>query len=564
MLMSRLLGNRYKEWPADAVSKSHGLLLRGGYIRQVATGIYSYLPLAQRVSNKIIKIIKEEMEKINFEEVLMPVVMPKELWEESGRYGSIDDELVRFKDRTDHDMLLAMTHEEAVVQLARTEATTYTKYPIAVYQVQTKFRDEPRPRGGLIRVREFLMKDAYSFHTTQEDLDECYEKCFSAYINVFERVGLKNFVVVESDSGMMGGSKAHEFMLLCQIGENSIAICPQCDYKANVEVAKGILRDGGKSETPRTSEGQEVFTPSIKTIDALQNALKIPKDKFIKACAFDVQNHPKPVIIFIRGDFEVNETKLRTLLKGKCSPRTISDSDGLCWGFIGPVGLDSQKYDIYYDESLRGATDMVCGANKQDYHIKGVDIGALDVGEFVDVYKVTSEMFCPVCKNAKLEIKNGIEIGNIFELGEKYTKSMNMLYVDKDGREKHPVMGCYGIGITRLLAAIVEESNDENGPIWPVSVAPFEVSIVAVGEKTYGLAKKLYDELSENFDVLLDDRDLSAGVKFADADLIGAPVRVVLGSRGIESGEFEVSTRDKKSVFKVKYDEIKVQVAKLL
>ncbi|GHV30084.1 proline--tRNA ligase [Clostridia bacterium] len=461
-------------------------------------------------------------------------------------------------------MLLAMTHEEAAVQLTRTEATTYTKYPLAIYQVQTKFRDEPRPRGGLIRVREFLMKDAYSFHTTQEDLDEYYEKCFAAYVNIFKRVGLKNFVAVEADSGMMGGNKAHEFMLLCPIGENSIAICPQCGYKANVEVAKGILKHKEETKTLQTPESEEIFTPGIKTIEDLQNALKMPKEKIIKACVFSVEGHPKPVIVFIRGDFEVNETKLRTFLKGDCSSQTASDLDGLCWGFIGPVGLDSERYDIYYDESLEGATDMVCGANKKDYHIKGVDIEALKIGRFYDLYKATSAMFCPACQKAELEIKNGIEIGNIFELGEKYTKTMNMLYVDKDGKEKHPIMGCYGIGIGRLLASIVEESNDENGPIWPASVAPFEVHIVAIGEKTNDLAKTLYGELSKDFDVLLDDRDLSAGVKFADADLIGAPVRVVIGARGIESGEFEVSTRDKKSVLKVKYDEIKEQVEKLL
>ena len=296
MKLSKLLSNTHKEWPADTVSKSHGFLIKGGYIRQVTSGIYSYLPLAQMISLKIIKIIREEMNNIDCMEVLLPVVMPKELWEESGRYDSISDELLRFEDRTGHGMVLGMTHEEAVVHLARTEATTYTKYPFAVFQIQTKFRDEARSRGGLIRTREFLMKDAYSFHTTQESLDEYYQKCYDAYFRIFRRVGLKNFIAVESDTGMMGGMGAHEFMLLCDIGEDSLAICSNCGYSANVEVAKGIIE---KNDTVAAEVIEEVDTPGVKTIEQLQEVLNLPKERLIKACVFDVIGSNKPLIVFI-------------------------------------------------------------------------------------------------------------------------------------------------------------------------------------------------------------------------------------------------------------------------
>lgn len=563
MLMSQLLGNRYKEWPADAIAKSHGLLLRGGYIRQVASGIYSQLPLAQRISNKIIKIIKEEMEQIGFEEVLMPIVMPKELWEESGRYYSVQNELVRFKDRTEHDMVLGMTHEEAVVQLTRTEAITYTKYPFAVYQVQTKFRDEARPRSGLIRVREFLMKDAYSFHTTKESLDEYYKLCFNAYMNIFKRVGLKNFIAVKSDIGMMGGDEAHEFILLCEIGEDSIAICQKCGYKANVEVADGLC------ELPktRTQPREEIYTPSLKTINELQNALQISPQRIIKACIFRTKITSKLTIVFIRGDLEVNESKLKALLREEALPQTASAEINLCWGYIGPVNLNQDQYNIYYDESLRGATGMICGANKEEYHIKGLNITDLKITEFVNLYKATAEMLCPICKTNHLEIKRGIEIGNIFKLGDKYTKAMNMIYTDKTGKEKNPIMGCYGIGVGRLLAAIVEENYDENGPIWPASVAPFEVHIIAIkaqDEAVNTLARQLYEELKAKVSVILDNRHLSAGVQFAEADLVGAPIRIVISPNAIESGEFEISTRCQTHTLKVCSSKIRETVEKLL
>ncbi|MDR1354543.1 MAG: proline--tRNA ligase [Oscillospiraceae bacterium] len=564
MLMSRLLGSRYKEWPAIATSKSHGLLLRGGYIRQVAAGIYSLLPLAQKVSGKIIDIVKQEMNRIDFDEVLMPVIMPRELWDESGRYESVGDELVRFKDRAGHEMLLGMTHEEAVVHLVRGEATTYAKYPVAVYQVQTKVRDEPRARGGLIRVREFLMKDAYSFHTNQEDLDLWYQKCFDAYEKIFKRVGLKGFVAVESDTGMMGGSGAHEFMLLCEIGEDSIALCGGCGYKANVEVANGIF-EPSTQEAP--SKQEEIATPGIKTIEDLQVTFGMPAERVIKACVFDVVGREKPVIVFIRGDMEVNEVKLKSVLQSACFPRTAAESDSLCYGYIGPIGLSAGSYDLLFDESLQGCENMVCGANKVGYHLKGVNLSDLVIDKFWNLYKVASHLRCPVCKKTHLEVKNGIEIGNIFKLGDKYTRSMDMTYVGSDGEAKYPIMGCYGIGIGRLMASVIEEHHDDNGPIWPVSIAPFAVQIIAIDFRDPNvrrLALELYDSLRERVDVLLDDRDLSAGVQFCEADLVAAPVRVVISPKGIASGDFEVATRDKQTVCRVEFGAICSTVLQLL
>ncbi len=551
MKLSRLLSNTHKEWPADTVSKSHGFLVKGGYIRQVTSGIYSYLPLAQMISLKIIKIIREEMNNIDCTEVLLPVVMPRELWEESGRYDSISDELLRFEDRTGHGMVLGMTHEEAVVHLARTEATTYTKYPFAVFQIQTKFRDEVRSRGGLIRTREFLMKDAYSFHTTQESLDEYYQKCYDAYFRIFKRVGLKNFIAVESDTGMMGGMGAHEFMLLCDIGEDSLAICPNCGYSANVEVAKGIIE---KNDTVAADLIEEVDTPGVKTIEQLQEILSLPKERLIKACVFDVAGSNKPLIVFIRGDLEVNEAKLKKMVNAEIKPRAAQENDGICYGFVGPMGLELNKFDVIYDISLKNENNLVCGANKLNKHLVGVNVKDLNVKEFKDIYKANADMLCPICKEGHLNISHGIEIGNIFKLGDKYTKAMHMTYTAANGKEETPIMGCYGIGVGRLMASVLEEHNDDYGPIWPISIAPFCIHIVAIkyhDEKVNEYANKLYKELSLKYDVVLDDRDLSAGVQFADADLIGASVRLIISAKSIANNEIEIVTRDKSVCKKV-------------
>jgi prolyl-tRNA synthetase len=555
MLLSKLLGDRFKEKPAEASLASHIFLLRGGYIRQVSNGIYSMLPPAKRIADKIEKIIREEMDRIDGQEVLFPVALPAELWKESGRYDSVGNELVRFRDRTGHDMLLGMTHEEAAVHLARSEARSWTKYPFMIYQIQTKFRDEPRSRGGLIRVREFTMKDAYSFHTTQEDLEQYYSRALEAYHRIFERVGLPQVVSVASDSGMMGGKVSHEFMLLTEAGEDTIVICENCGYKANAEAAVSHIGHEPAAEQPL----EEVFTPGITDIDSLAGFFGTTPDKLLKAAVFSVNNSSKPLVVFIRGDLQVNEAKLRNIIGTDVLPLTDHENAGICFGFIGPLGLDKSKLDILFDRSLENETCLIGGANKPDHHIRGISISRdIKPEKFVDTARVNDGDTCVKC-GGRLTLSRSIEVGNIFQLGDRYAKSMNMTYTDADGKQKHPVMGCYGIGVGRLLASIIEASHDDYGPIWPAAVAPWQIHICVLNstnEEVRQTGFRLYEELSRRYEVLLDDRNAAAGVMFADADLLGIPVRVIISARNLEKGEAEITTRDKKIKRSVKLDEI--------
>ncbi|MGN1451557.1 MAG: proline--tRNA ligase [Eubacteriales bacterium] len=548
MLLSQLIGERYREKPVEASMASHIFMLRGGYMRQVASGIYSLLPPAKRITAKLEAIIREEMDAIGGQEVLFPVVMPAELWRESGRYESVGSELLRLKDRTGHDMLLGMTHEEASVHLARSEATSYTRFPFMIYQIQTKFRDEPRSRGGLIRVREFTMKDAYSFHTSQDDLARYYDICHKSYERIFARVGLPGIVSVKSDTGMMGGKVAHEFMLLSDSGEDSLVICPHCGFSANVEASPVKCLHGNRPSRPV----EKVSTPHTKTIDDLCALLKITPDRTAKACVFAVEGRRKPIIVFIRGDFEVNEAKLRQRVGADVFPLTDYSESDICFGFIGPVGLVSDA-DVYFDATLEGETDMVCGANETDFHLCGVDFTAEGLGnafpaEFFDLAKARSGDACPVCGRSA-EIKRGIEMGNIFQLGTKYSASMGYTYTDAEGKAQTPIMGCYGIGVGRLLAGICEEHHDDYGPIWPISVAPWQIHICAIGggkdPKITEAAEKLYTELSRKYEVIYDDRGAAAGVSFADADLLGVPLRIVIGRGLSKDGTVEIAARDK-------------------
>lgn len=545
MLMSKLLGERYKEAPADAISASHIFLIRGGYVRQVSNGIFSMLMPAKRVAKKIENIIREEMDRIDGQEVLFPVVLPAELWEESGRYESVGSELLRLKDRAGHPMLLGMTHEEAAVHLARTEALTYAKYPFMIYQIQTKFRDEPRARGGLIRVREFTMKDAYSFHTSQESLEEYYEECLKAYRAIFERAGLPEVVSVGSDTGMMGGKVAHEFMLLADIGEDTIVVCDSCDYKANMEIATSKITH----EVCIEEELLKVYTPNIKDIASLAKFFEVPESKILKSIVFEVDNSGTPLIVFIRGDLEVNEAKVKTLIKSNIQPFTKYENSSLSFGFIGPYNMKEQGVQIIFDKSLIGENNLICGANETDYHLKGFSINR-DFGkaEFHDVSKVNEHDGCPECKG-NLMLKRGVEVGNIFQLGTKYTKAMNMTFIDKDGKGKNPIMGCYGIGVGRLLACIIEANHDENGPIWPMSVAPWQIHISVIKSKKEdmdSIGMDIYNKLNGRYEVIMDDRNIAAGVQFADADLLGVPVRIIVSERNIKNNQLEVVTRDKK------------------
>lgn len=547
MLLSKLVCDRVKETPADVKILSHALLVRAGYIKPVANGIYSLTSPAQLMSVNIENIIRDEMNKLDGQEVKFPVVMPKEMWEASGRYYSIGSEMVRFKDRGGKDMLLGMTHEEAAVHLVKNTVSSYTQLPFMIYQIQTKFRDEPRCRGGLIRVREFTMKDAYSFHMTQEDLEDYYYKCLEAYNNIFRRIGLKKFIAVKADSGMMGGNVSHEFMLLTEVGEDTLVLCDECGYRSNMEVATSV-RDAvnfGERE-----EMKEVFTGDAKEIEAVSEFLGVPAEKTMKAVVFAVKGEDTTVVVFIRGDLEVNEAKLKKVIRKNVVPwdKETSSEIGIVSGNIGPVGLNLKNGTVVFDKSLEGAYNLVAGANKEGYHFTGVD-AARDAGatEFYDVAKVRAGERCPVC-GKPLHLENGIEIGNIFQLGTKYTETMGMTVLNEKGEAVTPIMGCYGIGVGRAIASVAQESNDEKGLILPISIAPYKVHITALrydDEKVKAAADKLYFDLRQKgISVLLDDRTgVSNGVKFADADLMGMPLRVVVSPRSVANGETEVVIR---------------------
>lgn len=548
MKLDKLIGDRFKERPSDCQIDSHALMVRGGYIKYVANGIYSNFPPLKRVTRKIEQIIREEMDAIDGQEVLFPVVMPASLWQETGRYESIGAELLRFTDRNRQPMVLGMTHEEAAVQLVREYANTYTKYPFMIYQIQTKFRDEARPRGGLIRVREFTMKDAYSFHTSQEDLEQYYQRAHKAYERIYKRCGAPNVISVKSDSGMMGGSVSHEFMMLTPIGEDSIAICKKCGYTANVEAAPSIIKNTrDEVSQPLT----EVNTPDCHTIEEVCGFLKAPTEKSLKAVVYQKIPDDSFVVVFLRGDLDVNETKLTNYLGCDIRPAVIDENCGLQAGFIGPVNLTiNGEHTVLFDESLKNTINLVCGANKVDYHFTGLDLERDCPNiEYHDFAKIIDGGICPECGERMISISRGIEVGNIFQLGTKYTKSMGMTYLDKDGKEQTPIMGCYGIGVGRLAASVCEASHDEYGPIWPMAIAPWQVHLCAVradDEKVKAAADKLYDDLqAAGVEVIYDDRNVRAGVMFSDADLLGVPLRIIVSPRNLEEGVFELKSRDK-------------------
>ena len=548
MKLEKLVGERFKERPADCVIDSHAIMVKGGYIKYMANGIYSsYLPL-RRIVRKIEQILREEMDKIDGQEVQFPVVMPASLWDESGRYDSIGDELLRFTDRNNAKMVLGMTHEEAAVHLVREYAQSYTKYPFMIYQIQTKFRDEARPRAGLIRVREFTMKDAYSFHTSQEDLEQYYEKCHAAYERIFERVGVPEVVSVKSDSGMMGGNISHEFMLLTPVGEDSIVLCDSCDYRANMEAAENI------SDIARDAESaalEKVYTPNVHTIEDVCNFFVDETKNSCKAVVYQQNVDDKYVVLFIRGDLEVNETKLVNFLGEQVHAAVITEECGLNAGYIGPVNLKvNGDAVVLYDKSLEGRNNLSCGANEAEHHYKGLDMER-DVpnAEYHDFAKIQEGGICPKCGKKTVKISRGIEVGNIFQLGTKYTKSMNMTYVDANGESKTPIMGCYGIGVGRLAASVCEAHHDEYGPIWPKAIAPWQVHLCAVrvdDEEVRAYADKLYEDLQNaGIEVIYDDRSVRAGVMFADADLLGIPLRIIVSPKNMKQGVVEVASRDK-------------------
>ena len=559
MRQSKLISKKHKEKPSEAQLISHIYLLRGGYMRPVSNGIYSLLPPAVRIQSKIENIIREEMNKIDGQDVKMPVVLPRELWDESGRWSSVENELLRFKDRTSHDMLLAMTHEEAVTALARTEVTSYKDYPFMLYQIQTKFRDEARSRGGLIRVREFTMKDAYSFHITESDLDEYYEKCAKAYHTIYRRCGIPEVVSIQSDSGMMGGKIAHEYQLLTPGGEDRVIVCDACHSYANDEVA--VADYPAKQEDLLPLE--EVATPNVKTIEDLEKFLDVPAEKMAKI-VFYTSEKGETFAVMIRGDIEVNECKLAKVVK--CLFNFATDDEILKVGGIPGFATGMNlTCPVYIDKSVVAGYNMLCGANKKGYHFKNFNISRdLKNGIEVDIATVKDGDTCPKC-GAKLRMSRGIEVGNIFKLGKKYTESMGMTYTDEKGQEQTPIMGCYGIGVGRTLAAVIEEHHDDYGPIWPLSIAPWQVQLNAMSilsnPEIKETAEKIYAELEDaGIEVLYDDRGLSAGIQFAEADLMGIPLRLIVAPRAFAEGKVEYKIRGTKESGLIPLTEVKTFV----
>lgn len=547
MKLKNLVSQRFKERPADCLIDSHALMLRGGFMKYVGNGIYSELPALRRVTSKIEAIIREEMDAIDGQEVLLPVVMPAELWQESGRYDSIANELVRFQDRNKSKLVLGMTHEEAAVQLVREYGQSYQQYPFMIYQIQRKFRDEARPRAGMIRVREFTMKDAYSFHTSQEDLDQYYQKCYEVYQRIFRRVGIPEVVAVASDAGMMGGSLSHEFMLLNEVGEDSIVLCSECDYKANMEAAANVVE---KVSSGAVSALEYIATPDCKTIEEVCDYFKMDVSAACKAVVYQKNSDDTYVVAFVRGDYSVNETKLRNLVGEELHAAEITADAPLVAGYIGPYGL-SKQVAYYCDLSLKGMGSLVAGANREGFHLRGLNLEReLGQVDYADIAKVKPGGICPCCKKPALTIQRGIEVGNIFQLGTKYSESMHMQFAAQDGTMHYPVMGCYGIGIGRLAASVCEAHHDEYGPVFPITIAPWEVHICCIrpdDEETKIVADRLYEELTKHkVEVLYDDREgVRGGQMFADADLIGVPIRVIVSPRTVKEDKIEVTTRDK-------------------
>lgn len=543
MKISKLIGKRYKERPSEASLESHSILLRGGYIRQVANGIYSLLPPGLRVIRKIEKIIREEMDAIGGQEILMPIVLPKELWDESGRYSTVGPELLRFSDRTGRQMLLAMTHEEAVVHLAHDEIDSYKDFPFMLYQIQTKFRDEPRSRGGLIRVREFTMKDAYSFHTDQTDLEIYYESMEAAYERIFSRVGIPEVTEVLSDTGMMGGKAAHEFMLLTEAGEDTIVKCNRCDYIANLDVATGQ-----RSYHVEEKKGLEkVKTPGRKTIEEVSQFLDVSSKQAAKAVFYETDSDGHPVLALIRGDLEVNETKLAKFIR--VDPIEASEDTIIRIGAIPGYasGMNLEGCRIIADVSIEASSNLVSGANEKDHHYLNFNLERdLPEAEVFDIAKVKESDRCLKC-TGNLIFTRGIEVGNIFHLGTKYTDVMGMRYLDQEGKERIPLMGCYGIGVSRLMSSIIEVRHDRYGPIWPAAVTPFHIYLISINlsrTERIEFPETAYQELiAAGYEVAFDDRDERPGVKFADADLIGAPLRLVFSVKNYAERKIEWKAR---------------------
>ena len=545
MLMSKLFVQTLREFPNDAEAISHKLLVRAGFIKKLANGIYTYMPLAQRVLSKISNIVREEMNASGAQELTMPFVQPAEVWKNSGRWEKYGKELLRCKDRHDNEMCLAPTHEEVITTVVSDVVNSYKQLPLNVYQIATKFRDEIRPRFGLLRGREFIMKDAYSFHTSQEDLEREYEVMAKTYTNIFKRCGLET-KAVQSDSGAIGGAVSHEYMVLTDtaVGENDVFYCESCDYSANSNHAISILPE---ETTDGGFEKEEIVdTPNTKTIEELAKFLNVNSNCILKAVAYIYDS--KPAIAMIRGDKEVEETKLLNALNA-LEIRPMEDSEirellGCEPGFISYKNVDKSKVKVLFDKTVKGMKNFVVGGVGKDKHLVGANLEE-DITEFVDISLVKEGEYCPVCKKP-LKVTRGIEVGNIFQLGTKYSQPMNACYTDEQGQLKPYIMGCYGIGVSRTMAAAIEKYHDDFGIVWPMAIAPYQVDIVPVNvddEEQKKTAFEIYEKLTkEGIEAIIDDRSDRAGVKFKDSELIGFPIRITVG-KTISEGLVEYKTR---------------------
>ena len=541
--MSGMFGRTLREAPADADSANHQLLLRSGLIVQLAAGVYSFMPAAWRSLRKIEQIVREEMEAAGAQEIRMPAMQPLELWQETGRDRSYGPVLFQLRDRRERPMVLAPTHEEAVTDLFRKTAQSYRDLPQRVFQMQTKFRDEPRPRGGLIRVREFIMKDAYSFDIDEEAFQRTYAAMAAAYHNVYRRCGVP-VVAVQADSGAIGGKQSEEFIFLTEIGEDNIALCPSCGYAANQERAE-FDRDAVSEEEALPVE--EVATPGTTTIESLAEFLGVSQETTAKAAFFLVDD--RPIFAVIRGDLEINELKLINALGAQearpLTPEEVAEA-GWTAGYASPVGLEPAR--VIADPSVVDARNLVGGANREGFHLRNLNYGRdWSAGTVADIGLAQAEAPCGSCAEGRLEMHRGVELGHIFRLGEVYAEPMGAGVLNAEGERVLPVMGCYGIGLERLLAAVVQANHDGQGIVWPPSVAPYDVHVVAIGAERDDVGEALErlerDLAAAGLSCLSDDRDERPGVKFNDADLIGAPLRITLGPRGLRDGEVELKAR---------------------
>jgi len=556
MRQSQTLVPTLKEAPSEAEVPSHIFMVRGGYLRKVAAGIYSFLPLGWRVVKKVERIIREEMDRSGASEVFLPAVIPGELWKESGRWQNYGDQLLRFKDRKGGDFVIGPTHEEVISALVRGEIRSWRQLPLNLYQIQTKFRDELRPRAGLMRGREFIMKDAYSFHVDVKDAQREYKKMYETYQRIFTRCGLA-FRAVEADTGNIGGSLSHEFQVLTETGEDALVACDNCDYAANVEEA---VARAPKAEPKPTAEKTRVATPGKHSIADVSAFLNVPPDKLVKTLIYLADG--KPVAVLVRGDRDVNEIKLKKALSANqvvlATDAAVKEVTGAPVGFAGPVGL---KVPIYCDVEICALSDFVVGANEADAHLTGVNIERDFTPTACGDYRAAAAGdACARCDKGHLKAYRGIEVGQVFFLGTKYSKPMGVTFLDAEGKDTPAEMGCYGIGVTRIVAAAIEQSHDKDGIVWPVPLAPYEVAVLDLQQDDQAVvstATRIYDELTAaGIEVLYDDRNERAGVKFKDADLIGLPFRIAVGKKGLAEGVVEVKRRNGTEVRKMKIDEV--------